>query len=201
MRCTCSGDGREGTEEAPDSIRDASDAQLAVGIARRRPEALTEAHRRYAGSIFRLAKVIGADTSQAGDILQEVFVTLWNGSETADLGRESLRAYLLSQAHRRAVDALRTQTPQGARLEMDRDREVEGKVMALVSGQPVGDAIASLQDVERRAIVLSYFGGHSYQQVATLLDQDERTVKSGIHTGLQRLGMALEQPSAHIPGA
>jgi RNA polymerase sigma-70 factor (ECF subfamily) len=65
--------------------------------------------------------------------------------------------------------------------------------------EQVRDALGALTAEERRAIELAYFGGRTYREVATLLDQPEGTVKSRIRSGLRRLRGALQDAGA--PGS
>ena len=63
--------------------------------------------------------------------------------------------------------------------------------MQLTEAEAVRSALSTLSDGERRAIELAYFGGHTYREVAVLLEQPEGTVKSRIRAGLLRLRAAL----------
>jgi len=74
-----------------------------------------------------------------------------------------------------------------AHVEIDLEREV----MQLTEAEAVRRALATLSDGEREAIELAYFGGHTYREVAVLLEQPEGTVKSRIRAGLLRLRAAL----------
>jgi len=180
-----------------DDLTLASDAQLVVAIGRWRQEALAEAYRRHAGAVNALAARVLASRNLAEEVVQEVFLRLWNHADRFDPERGSLRSWLLAQAHGRAVDMLRSETARKGREEREvRGRaeggyDVEHEVWDLAVADRVKGAVAGLPVDERRAIELAYFGGHSYREVATLLEQPEGTVKSRIRVGLRRLRDSL----------
>jgi RNA polymerase sigma-70 factor (ECF subfamily) len=70
--------------------------------------------------------------------------------------------------------------------------DVEQQALAGLGSEAVAEALASLSPGEREAIVLAYFGGHSYREVAVRLDLPEGTVKSRIRLGLAKLADRLE---------
>ena len=111
--------GDEQGHMAMDDLRDASDAALVVAIGRWREDALAEAYRRHAGAAFALARRLLNDRTLAEEILQEVFLRLWNRPERFDAERGSLRSYLLAQTHGRSVDLLRSDTSRRRREERD----------------------------------------------------------------------------------
>lgn len=174
-------------------IRDAGDAALVVGIARYRQEALAEIYRRHAGAVFALARRVTGEASIAEEVVQEVLLRLWSEPDRFDPERGSLRSFLLTQAHGRAVDSVRSETSRRRRESSDLTRlaeagyDLEREVWDLAMAEQVRAALHLLPDDERDAIELAYFGGHSYRAVAVLLGQPEGTVKSRIRTGLRRL--------------
>ncbi len=178
-------------------LRESSDANLVVAIGRWNEDALAEAYRRHAGAVYALAQRVLREASVAEDVVQEVFLRLWDHPEKFDSERGSLRSYLLAQAHGRAVDALRSDTSRRRREERDaRDAasagyDLELEVWDLTVADQVKDAVAELPAQERRAIELAYFGGHTYREVADLLEQPEGTVKSRIRSGLKRMRASL----------
>lgn len=177
--------------------RDASDAALVVAIGRWSQGALAEAYRRHGGAVFALARRLLGERALAEEVVQEVFLRLWNAPDRFDPARGSLRSYLLAQAHGRAVDLLRAE--RARRLREDRDArttaragyDLEREVMDLTVAEHVKVALDGLPPGERRAIELAYFGGHTYREVAVLLDEPEGTVKSRIRSGLRRLRAGL----------
>ena len=173
--------------------QDASDATLVVSIGRFHQAALAEGYRRHAGAVFGLARRLLGDVALAEEVTQEVFLRLWNQPENFDPSRGSLRSYLLAHAHGRSVDLLRSEGARRMREERDARRtaesgyDLEHEVGDLATAEQVRRALAAIPDNERSAIELAYFGGHTYREVASMLDQPEGTVKSRIRAGLKRL--------------
>lgn len=181
------------------SLCDSSDAALVVSVGRWSEDALAELFRRHGGAVLSLARrVLAGDRAGAEEVTQEVFLKLWQQPERFDSQRGSLRSYLLTQAHTRAVDRLRSESARRRRETADATSraqepvdDLERQVADLAIAEHVRSAMEQLPDAERQAIVLAYFGGHTYREVAELLDQPEGTVKSRIRTGLRRLKEAL----------
>ena len=178
-------------------LRDASDAVLVIAVSRYQEEALAEAYRRHAGAVYGLARRLLANPPMAEEVVQEVFLRLWNQPDRFDPQRGSLRSYLLAQCHGRSVDLLRSETSRRGREERDSRRtaeagyDLEHEVVDLNVAEGVRAAMAQLAEGERRAIELAYLGGHTYREVARLLDEPEGTVKSRIRSGLKKLRVEL----------
>ncbi|HVF12957.1 MAG TPA: sigma-70 family RNA polymerase sigma factor [Acidimicrobiales bacterium] len=188
-----------------DDLRDASDAALVVAIGRWREDALAEAYRRHAGAAYGLACRLLNDKSVAEEVLQEVFLRLWNRPERFDAERGSLRSYLLAQTHGRSVDLLRSDTSRRRREERDAREspvvsdDIEREVIDLTVAEQVKEVVAGLPEDERKAVELAYFGGHTYRQVAVMLGAPEGTVKSRIRSGLRRMRQDLVEMGVGEP--
>ena len=186
------------TSDVRDDWSDASDASMVVAIGRYNQSALGEVYRRHAGAVFGLAKRLLGDHAQAEEIVQEVFLRLWNEPDRFDPDRGSLRSFLLSHSHGRAVDSLRSNTARRRREDReahftaDAGYDVDREVWDLTLASQVRDALADLQEGERVAIELAYFGGLTYREVAQQLGEAEGTVKSRIRVGLKRLRTNLQ---------
>lgn len=190
-----------------DDLREASDAALVVAIGRWREDALAEVYRRHAGASYALARRLLNDNQLAEEILQEVFLRLWNTPERFDSERGSLRSYLLAQTHGRSVDLLRSETSRRRREERDAREspvvgdDIEREVIDLTVSEKVKEVVAALPTDERQAIELAYFGGHTYRQVAVMLEAPEGTVKSRIRSGLRRLRNDLAEAGVGVTWA
>lgn len=181
----------------PQPLDQLSDGALVVAIGRWRHDALAEAYRRHGGGVFGLSRRLVADRALAEEVTQEVFLRLWNQPDRFDPERGTLRSWLLAQAHGRSVDLLRSEGSRRQREERDArrtaaaDYDLEREVWDLAVSEQVRDAVGTLPERERAAIELAYFGGHTYQEVAALLQEPEGTVKSRIRSGLRRLRSGL----------
>lgn len=171
----------------------ATDSELAQSIIARDESALAEAYRRHSGAVFGLAKRLTRNQALAEDVTQEVFVRLWKNPEKFDPKRGTLKTYLLSHAHGRSVDIIRSESSRRtredneARLVAEAGPSIDEEVIEMHVAQQVRTALAKLDSLQRSAIELAYYGGHSYREVAEMLGQPEGTVKSRIRVGLRRL--------------
>ena len=179
------------------SLTDASDAGLVVAIGRFHEDAMAEVFRRHGGAVFALAKRVLGDAGRAEEIVQEVFVRLWNSPERFDPERGSLRSFLLAQTHGRAVDLLRSDTARKdreareARAAAEAGYDLEREIWDMAVAERVREAVSLLPDEERKAIELAYFGGRTYREAASELGAPEGTVKSRIRSGLKRMRTVL----------
>jgi len=178
-------------------IGEVSDAQLVTSIARYSEVALAEAYRRHGGAVYGLARRVLNSMAEAEDVAQEVFLRLWNQPDRFDPNRGSLRSFLLAQSHARAVDAVRSLNSRRLREVKDARRtataeyDVHHEVWDLALADQVTRAIGELPADERRAIELAYYDGHTYVEVAELLELPEGTIKSRIRNGMRRMRAVL----------
>lgn len=149
------------------------------------------------GIVLRVVR----DPSQAEEVTQEVMVELWRLAPRYDGSRGSPSAWAATIAHRRAVDRVRSEQSVRNRVERlaaraEHAREAEHDAVAdevaelldvAFDRRRVRRALDRLTGVQREAIELAYFGGHTYREVAVMLDTPEGTVKTRIRDGMIRL--------------
>ena len=178
-----------------------ADRVLVDRLCRGEAAALDDLYDSYAGFVHGLALRVIGDRQAAEDVTQEVFVAMWEAPDRFDATRGSLRGFLATLTHRRAVDAIR-------REEARRRREVRVSeatrpapdlaeaIMRSDDWARVRSAVALLPDAQRRALELAYFRGRTYRQVADELGIPEGTAKSRLRLALQRVAEHLrEEPS------
>jgi RNA polymerase sigma factor (sigma-70 family) len=165
--------------------------------------ALNEIYHQFSSFVYGLALRVIGDARAAEDVSQDVFVTVWERPDAFDPDRGSLRTWLGTLAHRRAVDYVRREEARKRRAIKDAARpettpDVEEMAMALVTAERVRAALATLPDEQRRAIQLAYFGGKTYRQVAEVLGIPEGTAKSRLRLSLRRIAGVLETENATV---
>jgi RNA polymerase sigma-70 factor (ECF subfamily) len=169
------------------------DADLVVAVRERKPGALEELYRRHSVAVFGVARRVTGVPEHGEEVLQEVFLRLWRTPERFDPSRGALRSFLLMDAHARAVEIVRRDAARRGREERTvrlvepSGEEIGGELWDVVVAEHLREALDALTPLEREAIELAYYGGHTYRQVAVILDQPEGTVKSRIRSGLQRM--------------
>jgi RNA polymerase sigma-70 factor (ECF subfamily) len=155
--------------------------------------ALGQLYDQMGSAVFGLARRIIRDPSRAEEVTQEVFVQVWQSATRFDSSRGSARSWLLTLAHRRAVDAVRHD-----QAASDRERRydwssgpdfdvVEETVSVGLEHEQVRRCLDGLTDIQREAIVLAFYQGNTYTEVAELLDANQATVKTRMRDGLIRL--------------
>lgn len=175
----------------PEPIDAASDAALVVGIERGLETALAEVHHRHGPSVYALAARMcdGGEANDAEDITHDVFLALWRRPERYDPDRRTLRSHLLTQAYVRATRRLRTR-PSRVLGPLSGPGFDPGSRTRL-SGDQAWGLLAQLPEEKRLAIVAAYFGEHTYDQVAELLQEQDGTVKTHLHACMTELRARL----------
>ena len=145
---------------------------------------------RVHGLVLRVIR----DPAQAEEVTQETFLEAWRTASRFDPDRGSALSWLLTLAHRRAVDRVRSAEAATRRdvAYEDANRVVEHDSTAEAAeasfeARRVRTALAGLTQVQREALTLAYYGGYTHTQVATMLDLPVGTAKTRIRDGLIRL--------------
>jgi RNA polymerase sigma factor (sigma-70 family) len=149
----------------------------------------------YGPIVYGMALQTTRDRGAAEDIAQEVFVDFWRRPERFDPHRAPLRGWLCMIARRRGIDWVRRRRAQeSARLAV-RDpvpAGFEDDVLASTAYKQVRKAVADLPDPHRQAILLAYYDGLTYREVAEALNIPEGTAKWRMRNALHRIGEQLE---------
>jgi RNA polymerase sigma-70 factor, ECF subfamily len=172
-----------------------SDADIARGVVAGERDALEAVFNQTGGAIKALARRIVRNEALAEDVVQETFLAYWRSPESYQADKGSLRTYLLTIAHRRAVDIVRSEQARSRRelIPPDPDHSsLEDEVIARTVSEEVRLALTELSTEERQAISMAYLGGFSYVEAARRLGTPEGTVKSRIRSGMKKLASSLE---------
>ena len=154
---------------------------------------------RHSAAGYSLAMRMCGRRALAEDIVQDAFLSLWRSGSGYDRARGSVRSWVLSAVHNRAVDALRRSGAKAGRDVSDEgiaerlpardatDAEVERRD----ESRRVRAALDELPGDQRQVIELAYFGGLSHSQIAEMLDLPPGTVKGRMRLGLTKMRSAL----------
>jgi RNA polymerase sigma-70 factor (ECF subfamily) len=156
--------------------------------------AFAELYRRVAPAVFGLVTKVVRNPAQAEEVTQEVFVELWRTAPRFDPARGTARSWIMTCAHRRAVDRVRSAERAARRDDLagrrDQGRpydEVVEQVETSLEREHVRRGLDALTDLQREAVVLAYYGGYTHREIAELLGVPSGTVKTRLRDGLIRL--------------
>ena len=161
-------------------------------VARGDQDAYAAVYDRTAGQVLGLVRSIVRDPAQSEEVTQEVLLDVWRSASRFDAELGSAAAWVMTLAHRRAVDRVRSEQ-KAAEREMRAASsavaydEVAEAVEALLDRERVRRCLGSLTELQREAVTLAYYGGYTYREVAGLLGVAIGTVKTRMRDGLIRL--------------
>jgi RNA polymerase sigma-70 factor, ECF subfamily len=185
------GPGKTGSEDLSElSSEDLGD--LIGRVARGDAAAFDVLYDQAADSVFGIVRRVVRDPAQSEEVTQEVLLEVWRAAGKFDAGRGSATAWIMTLAHRRAVDRVRS-----AQRESERERrtaaadipydEVAEAVESSLERERVRRCLGSLTELQRESVNLAYYSGYTYGQVASLLGVPSGTVKTRMRDALIRL--------------
>jgi len=170
---------------------------LLIRVARGDHAAFEAVYDRLTGPVYGLVRKVLRDPAQSEEIAQEVLLEVWRTASRFDAARGSAAAWVMTIAHRRAVDRVRSETS-SARRELKvlpgpvSGDDVAELVETALDRQRVRRCLGTLTPLQAESIKLAYYGGYTYPQVAELLGVALGTVKTRIRDGLIRMRDCME---------
>ncbi|MFF5793339.1 ECF RNA polymerase sigma factor SigK [Paeniglutamicibacter sp. NPDC012692] len=167
---------------------------LMLQIAEGNENAFEQLYDRLSSQVFGLIRRVLKDEAQSEEVTQEVFVEAWQQATRFDAARGKAITWLLTLAHRRAVDRVRASQAsndrdlrEGMKEFQESYDDVEETAIQHDESRRVLQAMERLSETQRDAIQLAYFGGYTHLEVAELLKIPVGTAKTRIRDGMNRL--------------
>jgi len=183
-----------------------ADEDLVVRVARsdeRSFEVLYDRHGRIAWSLaFRLL----GEREAAEDLVQEAFLAVWNGAAGYTQAKGSVRTWILSILHHRAVDRLRQTSASRRRQDaLEQVAMIEPAApdaaevaLARVEATEIRSALADVPGDQLEVLRLAYYGGYTHHEIAGMLSLPLGTVKSRMRLGLERVRRNIDPGLARV---
>jgi len=184
-------DGVDVPEDSP--ARDHA-GELLVRIAAGDRAAFAQLYDMLAPRVFGLILRVLVNRALSEEVLQDVFLEIWQSASGFAPNKGQGRSWVLTIAHRRAVDRVRatrasTERDEKAGLrELNTGQEsVDDQVALRIESRRVARAMDALPDAQREALMLAYVGGYSQSEIAALVGSPLGTIKTRMRDGLSRL--------------
>jgi RNA polymerase sigma-70 factor (ECF subfamily) len=180
-----------------------SDEALVLLAARSEESALAELYDRYGRTAYGLALRILRDPALAEDAVQEAFLAVWRTASRFVPEKAKASTWILTLAHRRAVDIVRREQRRRADTlenapEPVAEEGVDEDAFLRLQRERVQSVLRHLPDAQREALELAYYGGLSQSELAERLGQPLGTIKSRMFSGLARMRELMEEPGTEM---
>ncbi len=179
------------------------DAEILRQIVARDPRGVELLYDRYGGVAFALAYRLLGERGSAEDVVQEAFLNVWRQGATYDTRRGTVRTWLLTIVHHRAIDQIRSaRSKMGANTVIDEAMPLPAKedtwteVMQGLEHERVRQAMATLPPEQRQVVDLAYYGGFTHSEIAQRVGIPLGTVKGRMRLALDKLRDLLHVPDA-----
>ncbi|MBV9426079.1 MAG: sigma-70 family RNA polymerase sigma factor [Solirubrobacterales bacterium] len=161
---------------------------------------------RHVDAAYSLAHRICGRRAMAEDAVQEAFLSLWRANSRYDPARGSVRAWVASVVHNRALDAVRVERAKAGRDVRDElaaervagTERTESEVQRRDERREILRALDALPTDQRQVIELAYFGGLTHSEIARKLSLPAGTVKGRMRLGLGRMRALLGDSRAVV---
>ncbi len=193
----------------PPIIRDEIlEIELLEGTGRGDRDCFRQLHERYAGVLFSAAYQVLNDPAEAEDVLQDVFVQIWDKAKLYDRARGKPLTWALTLTRNKSIDRLRSaQRRHRLKDEVEKETTVSEQrgaggaqaggdsVARVYAGETrvlVRNAVLQLSTEQRQAIEMAFFSGLTQNEIAQRLDEPLGTVKARIRRGMLKLKDLIE---------
>ncbi|PYD01808.1 RNA polymerase subunit sigma [Microbacterium esteraromaticum] len=184
----------DGVEVLEDGSSGDLAADLLVRVADGDQRAFAELYDLLSPRVFALILKVVVNRAQSEEVLQEVFLEIWQSASRFAPNRGQGRSWVFTIAHRRAVDRVRSSqssTDRDMRVgvrDLGGERDVvQEAVESKLEGERVVAALAALPEAQQEALVLAYYGGYSQSEISALTGVPLGTIKTRMRDGLTRL--------------
>jgi RNA polymerase sigma-70 factor (ECF subfamily) len=175
--------------DVPETLDD-----LMLRVARGDTPAFETLYDQMANAVFGVIARVLRDLAQSEEVAQEVLVEVWRTATRFDPAKGSAATWMLTMAHRRAIDRVRSAQAAHDREEKVAHRdhvpafdEVAEQVETRLEQEQVRRCLGGLTELQRESVTLAYYGGYTYREVGELLEVPLGTVKTRLRDGLIRL--------------
>jgi RNA polymerase sigma-70 factor (ECF subfamily) len=170
------------------------DAALLARVSAGDEAAIEALYERYGGACYGLARRILNDAQLAEDVVQQVFLALWQGTGY-DARRGAVSTWLLSVTHHKAVDVVRREGTRRKRLASEQvlldvasvGPGPEDQAWSRLRATRTREALRALPAEQREVLLLAYYGGYTQREIADMTGLPLGTVKSRTLTAMRRL--------------
>ncbi|NEB79505.1 sigma-70 family RNA polymerase sigma factor [Streptomyces sp. SID14478] len=184
----------EAIHRGPDPSGGPDLQKLLARVAQGDHEAFSTVYDAVSAPVFGVVCKVLRDHAQSEEVAQEVWVEVWRTAHHYRAERGTVVNWILTLAHRRTVDRIRSAEASAARdhkaallAQMPEFDEVSEQVEAVFEREQLQRCLRSLSEIQRQSVTLAYYGGLTYKEVAEALSAPLGTIKTRLRDGLIRL--------------